>query len=173
MKQANHTFQNFITTQQLIMAIFISSTNVPIGYIVPSFPSLFWPIGPSRSSYLNSFLYYSWDIWRFTVFWSLLLSGSLYGIVGLMAAASSFMNKYRHNLEFGASGLATCIFIIILYVFAGLLKGFIGGTIIGIILAAIYQAGSLTMSTWIPFTWAVAQVLYDIISSYLTSLTIL
>ncbi|KAL6452854.1 hypothetical protein SBY92_000198 [Candida maltosa Xu316] len=155
------------------MAIFISSTNVPIGYTVPKFPSLFWPIGANRSSYLNSFLYFSWDIWRFTVFWSMLLSGGLYAIVGLMAASSSFMNKYRHKLKFGPSESMSCVFIMVFYIFAGLLKGFVGGAIVGVILAAIYQAGSLTMSTWIPLTWAIAQLLYDIISSYSTSSTIL
>lgn len=93
---------------------------------------------------------------------------------------SSFTNKFRHNLKFGKRDMMACVFIVVFYVFivvfyvfAGLIKGFIGGAIIGVIIAAIYQAGSLTMSTWIPLTWAMIQVLYDIVSSYLTSQIIL
>lgn len=107
------------------------------------------------------------------MFWSLLLSGSFYLIVGIIASMSSFTNKFRHNLKFGKRDMMACVFIVVFYVFAGLIKGFIGGAIIGVIIAAIYQAGSLTMSTWIPLTWAMIQVLYDIVSSYLTSQIIL
>lgn len=63
--------------------------------------------------------------------------------------------------------------ILFSYIIAGLFKGFALGAVIGLLLSAIYRAGSLTMSTWIPFSWGVAQILYDICSSYLTSLIIL
>ncbi|CAK9439458.1 uncharacterized protein LODBEIA_P35680 [Lodderomyces beijingensis] len=155
------------------MSVFISSRSVPIGYNTPEFPSLFWPVGPARPSYLNSFLYYSWDVWRFTVYWSLILSGGLYFCVGVIASVSSIVNNYRHKLPVGAPKMISTVTIILFYVFVGLLKGFIGGAIIGIILAAIYQAGSLAMSAWIPLTWSIAQLLYDITSSYSTSSIIL
>ncbi|CAI5758854.1 unnamed protein product [Candida verbasci] len=155
------------------MSIFISSTNVPIGYTTPKFPSLFWPVGANRSSYLNSFLYSSWDVWRFTIFWSLLLSGVLYLLVGILASSSSLVNKIRHNLRIKTHDLLLSVLVIVFYTLVGLIKGFIGGAIIGLILAAIYQAGSLTMSTWLPLTWAIAQILYDIASSYSTSSIIL
>lgn len=154
------------------MAIFVSSRSIPIGYSTPEFPSIFWPIGATRPSYLKSFLYYSWDIWRFTVFWSLLLSGGLYFCVGVLSCCSSILNSHRHNTLHSFKAF-TCVFILVFYVFTGLLKGFIGGAIIGVILAAIYQAGNLTMSCWIPLTWAIAQILYDIASSYLISSVIL
>ena len=155
------------------MSVFISSNNIPIGYRTPEFPSLFWPIGPTRGSYLNSFLYYSWDVWRFTVYWSLILMGGLYFCVGLVAITSSVINNVRHKLPVGPSKIATSFLVLTFYVITGLIKGFIGGAIIGIILAAIYQAGSLAMSCWIPLTWSIAQILYDIASSYLTSSIIL
>ncbi|KAI5965261.1 uncharacterized protein KGF55_001481 [Candida pseudojiufengensis] len=155
------------------MSVFISSSSIPIGYTTPEFPSIFWPIGPTRQSYLNSYLYYSWDIWRFTVYWSLILSGSLYFCVGSLAMLSSIINNYRHKIPIQSFKIITFIFVFLFYIFIGLLKGFIGGAIIGVILAAIYQAGSLTMSCWIPLTWSIAQILYDIASSYSISSIIL
>lgn len=155
------------------MRLFISSLNVPIGYSTPEFPSLFWPLGPSQQAYQNSFLYYSWDIWKFTVFWSLILFGALYIIVGTIAAISNILNKFRHKLPIGPIELFTCLFILGFYIIVGLFKGFCSGAIIGLIISAIYEAGSLTMSTWIPLTWAIIGILYDIALSYLTSRIIL
>ncbi|KAI5949506.1 hypothetical protein KGF57_004716 [Candida theae] len=154
------------------MTIFVSSRSTPIGYSTPDFPSIYWPLGATRPSYLKAFLYYSWDIWRFTVFWSLILSGGLYFVVGVIGCCNSILNSYRHN-TLQSFKVFSCGFILVFYLFTGLLKGFVGGAIIGVIIAAIYQAGNLTMSCWIPLTWAIAQVLYDIASSYSISSVIL
>ncbi|WWD20408.1 hypothetical protein CI109_104884 [Kwoniella shandongensis] len=47
------------------------------------------------------------------------------------------------------------------------------GTVVGFALAAVYSAGGFSMSTWVPFLWALIQVLVLIISSYSTLTSIL
>ncbi|ORY34654.1 hypothetical protein BCR39DRAFT_513838 [Naematelia encephala] len=47
------------------------------------------------------------------------------------------------------------------------------GTVVGFALAAVYSAGGFSMSTWVPFLWALIQVVVLIISSYSTLTTIL
>lgn len=46
-------------------------------------------------------------------------------------------------------------------------------SIAGVVLAIIYNAGFFVMSTWIPFLWALIQVLIVVIGSYSTITTIL
>lgn len=46
--------------------------TVPIGYVVPDFPSLYWPVGSTKPHYDIANLYYTYDIWRFTVIWTLI-----------------------------------------------------------------------------------------------------
>ncbi|KAK9387634.1 hypothetical protein V1515DRAFT_535379 [Lipomyces mesembrius] len=123
---------------------------IPYGYQTPSFPSLRWPNGPEMQTMY--YLYYHSDIWRFTLFWTLILYGVVHAVAGIWAA---LMNR---RLK---SGL-----IIAVYLLVGLLEALISGSIIGAILGLIYSAGSFTMSTWIPFIWAVVQILTMIMISY-------
>ncbi|KAL7425244.1 hypothetical protein Q5752_000932 [Cryptotrichosporon argae] len=53
------------------------------------------------------------------------------------------------------------------------LVALISGTVVGFALAAIYSAGSFSMSTWVPFLWALIQVCVLIVSSYSTLTRIL
>lgn len=52
-------------------------------YDVPPFPSLYSPIGPLRGE--SKYLAYTHDVWRFTLFWTLLLYGAAHLIVALCA----------------------------------------------------------------------------------------
>ena len=54
---------------------------VPLGYTTPPFPSLYWPLpaGATQSFYL----YRPDDIFRFTVYWTLLLVGGIHFIAAL------------------------------------------------------------------------------------------
>ncbi|CAD6579754.1 MAG: hypothetical protein TREMPRED_002560, partial [Tremellales sp. Tagirdzhanova-0007] len=47
------------------------------------------------------------------------------------------------------------------------------GTVVGFALAAVYAAGGFSLSTWVPFLWALIQVIVLIISSYSTLTSIL
>ncbi|OCF34346.1 hypothetical protein I316_03860 [Kwoniella heveanensis BCC8398] len=58
-------------------------------------------------------------------------------------------------------------------VFVAAVIALISGTVVGFALAAIYSAGGFSMSTWVPFLWALIQVLVLIISSYSTLTSIL
>lgn len=154
------------------MKIFVSSLDVPIGYSSPPFPSLYWP---TTSPYQSLFLYYSFDIWKFTVFWSITLFGALYFVAGLLAVVNQISNNYRHQLQKPAlkSTIVGCLLLVTVYLVLGLAQGFICGAVIGLLLLAIYKAGSLNMSTWIPLCWGIAGVLFNVCSLYLTSLILL
>jgi hypothetical protein len=63
---------------------------VPLGYITPPFPSLYWPLpaGATQSYYL----YRPDDIFRFTVYWTLLLVGGIHVITALWACLVQWRN---------------------------------------------------------------------------------
>ena len=48
----------------------------PPGYTTPPFPSLYWPV--RADPHEPAYLYYADDIWRFTLFWSLILFGGFH-----------------------------------------------------------------------------------------------
>ena len=49
-----------------------TTTAVDPNYKTPSFPSLYWLIGPSQVVQ-PAYLFHVKDIWRFTVFWTLIV----------------------------------------------------------------------------------------------------
>lgn len=159
------------------MKVFVSSLNIPIGYSTPRFPSLYLPLGPFSRQYLLSFLYYSFDVWKYTVFWYVIVFGAAYLAVGLVAGANLSLNRYRfthfkNKTSNSNSPYKHSIFnlvVVALYVVLGTIQGFLSGSIVGVLLLAIYKAGLLSMSTWIPFCWAIAGILYHICTLYRAS----
>lgn len=154
------------------MRIFVSSLDVPIGYSTPVFPSLFWPLGPLRHRFNQLYLYYSFDIWKFTVYWAMIFFASSYLVAGLTACANMNLKRRREFAvipQMNRAISARLIFIVVAYLAVGTTRGFLSGAIVGLLLQAIYRAGALSMSTWIPFCWGCAQILYHISSSYSTS----
>ncbi|KAF3991290.1 hypothetical protein FT663_02791 [Candidozyma haemuli var. vulneris] len=154
------------------MKIFVSSSDVPIGYVTPKFPAIFWPLGITSPRYNESFLYYSVDIWKFTVYWVIIFFSGAYFLVGVAAFASMNLRAYRERKIVASKKKAVVVQSVIVaasYLLAGVAQGFMSGAIIGLLLAAIYRAGALAMSTWIPFSWGMASILYHICSSYSTS----
>lgn len=157
------------------MYFFVTAQNLPVGYLPPPFPSLFWPAGAFTPKFESAYLYYSSDVWNFTVCWSLIFFGTVYFIAGVWSAIIMFIQSYR-QVQVGARKhtLGWRPFVIIpTYVVIGGIHGLLSGAIIGLILLLIYKAGSLAMSTWIPFCWGMASILYHICASYSTSLTIM
>lgn len=156
------------------MRIFVSSLNVPIGYTTPKFPSLFWPVGAGAHGYQRLFLYYSFDVWKFTVYWLMIFYGAFYLLAGLLASFNMRLGEppncpvspqKRHT----AQSLLARISVVGFYLFAGVIQGFLVGAVVGILLLAIYRAGLLSMSVWIPLCWAVALIFFNICTAYLTS----
>lgn len=151
------------------MRIFVSSLNVPVGYTTPSFPSLYWPLGPQTPKYQRLFLYYLFDVWKFTVYWFLILFGGIHAIAAVMAIFNQNFTNSRHKIAARKFSIMWGVLIFFMYLVLGLIEGLASGAIIGLLLQGIYHAGSLTMSTWIPFTWGAAGTLFIICLGYLTS----
>lgn len=186
------------------------TSTIPLNYHRPSFPSLYWPINPLPSQ--THYLYYSTDIWRFTLFWTLISYVVCFGVVGIwgwgMVATGSSppagrlrdKGKQRATTPveagvegsvggarsvrsgtgtmrngggsakwwdvnvgsdwwYGAGWLVTVMLV-------GGVEAVVGGSVVGLILAAVYNAGYFRMSTWIPCVWGVINTLVLILSSF-------
>lgn len=67
--------------------------QVPLDYTVPPFPSLYIPIiGVPQS---QNYLYNLTDIWRFTLFWTLILYAGTHALVAGFAVAVQWRNYKR------------------------------------------------------------------------------
>ncbi|KAM0793351.1 hypothetical protein ACM66B_000806 [Microbotryomycetes sp. NB124-2] len=114
----------------------------PDGYTTPKWPALFNPVTEPR------YLYTPGAIWRFVLFWTMILYGAVFLIMGLWCSAVFAKRHPRLAL------LAPVIFLSV-----GLAIAFVSGTVVGYCLAALYNAAFLRMSTYVPALWAVLQLL--------------
>ncbi|KAL1843398.1 hypothetical protein VTJ49DRAFT_1748 [Mycothermus thermophilus] len=114
--------------------------DTPAEYTVPPFPSLFWP--PQSSAII---LYELDEMWKFTLFWTLILYGLFHlgavGVAVLMHGGKRISNwKYLWLVP------------LVYFLIAGF-EALIAGTLVGLIVGATYLVGGFAMSTWIPFIW--------------------
>ncbi|KAI9884706.1 MAG: hypothetical protein M1823_003487 [Watsoniomyces obsoletus] len=121
-------------------------------YTSPQFPSLYWPINAQAGEAV--YLYYYGDIWRFTLFWTLIVYGAVY-----LSASAYALAMQTQNWK--SAWVIPLVFGVV-----GGLEAMLAGSVIGLILGAIYDAGFFKMSTWIPFVWALINVLTIILSSF-------
>lgn len=147
-----------------------SQSVAPLGYVTPSWPSLYWPLPPDSAR--THYLYHPGDILRFTVYWTLILVGGIHFITALWACTIQWRNW-------------KLIWIVPpIFVFIGGIEALIAGSIVGGLyvrasrtsdnqetdgsyrLGGVYQAGYFEMSTWIPFVWAVINTLVLILASF-------
>ncbi|KAE8383349.1 integral membrane protein [Aspergillus bertholletiae] len=126
--------------------------RVPINYQTPAFPSLYNPFPrPNAPVY---YLYYTRDIWRFTLYWTLIFY------------LASHLSVAAWALAMQGRGWRIYIAIPLAYgVIAGL-EALLAGSIIGLVLGTVYEAGNFRMSTWIPMIWGSINMLVLILSSY-------
>lgn len=99
----------------------MTADNIPVGYVRPEFPSLFWPLGATSQSYHSSYLYYTKDIWAFTVIWTVILFSGFYGAAGAILC----FNNSRRSVSVGLS-------YILGYALVGGAQGFCTGSVCGV-----------------------------------------
>lgn len=137
------------------MSAFIES-HVPPDYQSPSFPALYWP---PQNHIPEGSLYYVYDIWRFTLIWTLII----YAIFHVGAAAVALVIQLGRGPSRSWRYLWT---IPISYLVTAAVEAVVAGSLVGLLVGAVYTGGSFWMSTWIPFVWGWANVIVLIISSF-------
>jgi len=128
------------------------SNPAPLDYVTPRFPGLYWPFdAPSGAA---TYLYYSNDIWRFTLFWTIIIFEASHLAASGYAVAMQWKNWKLMWI------------VPVIYMIVGAVEALLAGSVVGLILGAVYNAGYFRMSTWIPFTWALINVLVLILASF-------
>ncbi|GAB0135897.1 hypothetical protein EsDP_00004219 [Epichloe bromicola] len=129
----------------------------PPNYETPSFPSLNIRTLQDRTPNRTYTLYHISDVWQFTVLWTLITYTAFhFGVV--------FVALFNHGLK--KSSWRFLWAVPITYLFIAGIEAIIAGSVVGIILGAVYKAGYYEMNTWIPCTWGFINVLILIISSF-------
>lgn len=129
----------------------MSGSTIPVGYVTPPFPSLTFHI--NSPEYEDAMLYYLSDMWRFTLYWTLIFFLSFHCCAALWA---SLMHR---KVLGGLWMLATYA------LFAGV-QAVISGSLVGLMISAVYRAGFFGMTTWIPMVWGAVQIIAMVVRSY-------
>jgi Putative transmembrane protein 170 len=146
------------------------TTDVPLDYDRPSFPSLYWPVNPSPGE--SRYLYYQSDIWRFTLYWTLItyagvhLSASLWAVLMQLRSVIATKTKPLGEPNKIRQTLVWVWIIPVVYLVVAGIEAVFAGSVVGLILGAVYNAGYFKMSTWMPFLWGLLNVSVLILSSF-------
>lgn len=97
----------------------MANNRVPINYQVPSFPSLYDPLPAHHHE--AYYLYYTTDIWRFTLYWTLIF----YGVSHLTVAGCAVLTHFRN--------WSVIWLVPLLYSVVAGLEGLIAGSIVGVV----------------------------------------
>ena len=146
------------------------ASQIPLGYTTPSFPSLYWPINPLPGA--PQHLYRIFDIWRFTLFWTLLtfatvhLLASLYAVIMILRSALTTKKKPLGEKNQVRSTAVWVWVVPVGFLFVAAAEAVMAGSLVGVVIGAVYQAGGFKMSTWMPLLWGAVNVLVVILSSF-------
>ncbi|KAI2630769.1 hypothetical protein GGR54DRAFT_584140 [Hypoxylon sp. NC1633] len=125
----------------------------PDNYSSLTFPSLCWP---PQDPYCA--LYTIWDSWRYTLFWTLILYALFHmGATGI--ALSMQIGQPRSVWKY-------LMAVPVIYALVAGAEALFTGSIVGLVLGAVYISGCYGMPTWIPFIWGWINVLILIVSSF-------
>lgn len=139
------------------MTLGVRLTNpAPLDYTTPPWPSLYWPLRDNART--EKYLYYTHDIWLFTLLWTLIMYAAAHGIVAAIAVLMQVGKGHHFWLYAWAIPLA--------HVFIAGFEATMAGSVVGLILGAVYESGYFRMSTWIPFIWGLINVLFLVLSSF-------
>ncbi|KKK18145.1 hypothetical protein P175DRAFT_0483805 [Aspergillus ochraceoroseus IBT 24754] len=130
----------------------MANNRIPINYVTPSFPSLYYPFPAQNVD--AYYLYHTRDIWRFTLYWTLIFYQACYITVAVCALVMQG-RSWRIGIA-----------VPVLYVLIGGLEALLAGSIVGVVLGAVYEAGNFRMSTWIPILWGGVNILVVILASF-------
>lgn len=129
----------------------VSGSTIPVGYVVPRFPALHFPI--NSPAYQASMLYHLGDIWRFTLYWTLIFYLAFHLCAALWASL-------MHRKVLGG------LWIVVTYAMVAGVQAVISGSLVGLMLGAVYRAGMFGMTTWVPFVWGAVQIIVMVVRSY-------
>ncbi|RSL61264.1 hypothetical protein CEP54_006313 [Fusarium duplospermum] len=129
----------------------------PKDYQTPGFPSLNIQTFRDTTHDKQFTLYYILDVWRFTLLWTIIIYACFHLAAVLIA-------MFNHGWKKSSWKYLWAVPIVYL-VMAGL-EAVLAGSIVGLVLGAVYSAGYYEMNTWIPCTWGFINVLVLIISSF-------
>ncbi|KAM3512927.1 hypothetical protein MY11210_003410 [Beauveria gryllotalpidicola] len=129
----------------------------PPNYKTPPFPSLNVHTLSDETSNKIYTLYRIGDIWRFTVVWTVIV----YALFHMGAVMVAFMTHGFKRRSWKLLWLAPIVYLSV----AGL-AAVLSGSIVGLVVGAVYRSGSYEMNTWIPCIWGFICLLILIISSF-------
>ncbi|KAJ6446628.1 hypothetical protein O9K51_01401 [Purpureocillium lavendulum] len=131
--------------------------NPPDGYRSPRFPSLNVRALTDPTKDHEFTLYYIKDVWKFTVTWTLIT----YALFHLGAVVVAMLTHRWKKSSW------TYIWAVpLVYLITAGLEALLAGSVVGLMLGAVYHAGYYEMNTWIPCTWGFINALILIISSF-------
>ena len=113
-----------------------NNRHIPVGYKVPPFPSPYWPAKKNQGEY---YLYYKYDIWRFTLNWTLIIFGafhlaaSAYAVLMHLVARRSWTfgpNTSAKHKRVAGSWLVWLVPLV--YIAVAALEAFIAGSVVGL-----------------------------------------
>jgi len=158
--------------------------GVPLSYTTPEFPALYWPVHARTGE--AQYLYFLTDIYRFTLYWTLITLVAAHVFVATWAVLMQF-NSARHRRRYlltpagrrlsaknrkllGENPIAETLswvwLIPVVYVVLGGLEATLAGSLVGLVLGAVYNAGYFRMSTWTPLMWGIINMLVLVVSSF-------
>ncbi|KAH9827681.1 integral membrane protein, partial [Teratosphaeria destructans] len=138
----------------------------PQGYVPLQFPALYWPFPVSGTQV--RYLYDAHDIWRFTLYWTLI---SIVGVHMVAAAYAMAMQVHQlRRLRMKGRKVTGTWWVIgaipVVYLIAGGIEALIAGNVVGGLIGGVYTSGYFRMSTWIPFSWGLINAGVLILSSF-------
>jgi len=158
--------------------------GVPLSYQTPEFPALYWPVRASPGE--AQYLYFLSDIYRFTLYWTLITIVAAHLFVATWAVlmqVSSASHRRRYLAtpagrrlsaknkrllgEYPIGETLTWVWLVpVVYIVIGGLEALLAGSLLGLVLGAVYNAGYFRMSTWTPLFWGVINMLVLVVSSF-------
>ncbi|KAF8316802.1 hypothetical protein DL93DRAFT_2165923 [Clavulina sp. PMI_390] len=106
----------------------------PADYRTPPFPSLYNPKRDFNAKTPLLYLFWSHDVFRFTLYWMLIFYAATYGVCGIWAGLVAGFASRRKEKR-----LLTAVIAAMPFFFFGTLSALVGAAVTGYVLAALYS----------------------------------